>query len=349
MQTTVSELAALIDATIEGDPAAVITAPAKIEEAGPGTITFLGNLAYESYLYTTTATAILVNRDFEPRQPVQTTLLRVDDVYQTVSQLLAIFGAQSQPPTSGTIDPLAAVADAATLQPGVSVGKFSVISPRAEIGAGTTIGDQVFIGPGVKIGKNCHLYPGVRVLQDCVIGDDCILHANAVIGGDGFGFAPDPDSGRYEKIPQIGNVVLHDRVEVGAGTTIDRATMGSTVIHEGVKLDNLIQIAHNVVVGPNTVIAAMAGIAGSAKIGANCQIGGQVGIGGHVKIADGTRMQAQTGVTNSVRQPGRELGGSPHMNFRDFMRSSVIFRRLPQLISELTSRLKALEEKANEA
>lgn len=344
MQITAADLAKMINATVEGDPEALISSPAKIEEAGPGSITFLGNLAYEHHLYETRATAVLVTKTFQPKQPVSPTLLRVDDVYSTVSQLLAVYQRREADQTSRAVSVHAAVDDSAQLAADVSVGKFSVVSEEAQIGEGTIILDQVYIGPKVKIGANCLLHPGVRILRDCVLGDDCVLHSNVVIGGDGFGFAPDTGTGHYNKVPQIGNVIIGDRVEIGASTTIDRATMGATVIRDGVKLDNLIQIAHNVDIGENTVIAALAGVAGSVKIGANCRIGGQVGIAGHCSIADGTQIQAQAGVSNSIREKGTSLGGSPHMSFRDFMRSSAVFRRLPQVIEDLRKRLKRLEE-----
>lgn len=343
MQITAAKLAEMINATIEGDPEVIISAPAKIEEAGPGTITFLGNLAYEHYLYDTGATAVLVSKNFQPKAPVSPTLLRVDDVYSTVSQLLSVYQQSESDQTNRAISAKASVDETAKLSNEVRIGKFSIVSEGAEIGTGSVILDQVYVGPNVKVGKNCTIYPGVRILRDCVIGDDCIIHSNVVIGGDGFGFAPDPATGRYNKVPQIGNVIIHNRVEIGASTTIDRATMGSTIIHEGVKLDNLIQIAHNVEIGKNTVIAALAGVAGSAKIGANCRIGGQAGISGHCIIADGAQIQGQAGVTNSIREEGASLGGSPHMKFSDFMRSSAVFRQLPQVINDLRKRLEKLE------
>jgi len=344
MQITAAKLAEMINATVEGDPQVIISAPAKIEEAGPGTITFLGNLAYEHHLYDTTATAVLVSKDFQPKSPVTPTLLRVDDVYSTVSQLLSVYQQSESEQTNRAISASAAVDATAKLADEVRIGKFSIISERAEIGKGSVILDQVYVGPNVKIGANCLIYPGVRILRDCIIGDDCVVHSNVVIGGDGFGFAPDPETGRYSKVPQIGNVVIHNRVEIGASSTIDRATMGSTIIRDGVKLDNLIQIAHNVEIGENTVIAAQAGIAGSVKIGANCRIGGQAGISGHCTIADGVQIQGQSGISNNIREEGASLGGSPHMKFSEFMRSSAVLRRLPQIINDLRKRLTKLEE-----
>ena len=345
MQITAAKLAEMIGAVVEGDPDVNISAPAKIEEAGPGSITFLANPAYEHHLYTTGASAVLVSLDFAPREPVRPTLLRVADVYGTVSNLLAVYQTDEASSTKRAVSAHAAVEADAKLGEDVRIGKFSVVESGASVGAGTVVLDQVYIGPNVSVGKNCVLYPGVRILRDCVVGDDCILHANVVVGGDGFGFAPDPETGRYNKVPQIGNVVIHDRVEIGASTTIDRATMGSTVIRSGVKLDNLIQVAHNVEIGENTVIAALAGIAGSAKIGRNCRIGGQVGIGGHCTLADGTQVQAQAGVINNIVKEGAKLGGSPHMHYPDYLRSYAVFKHLPSVVGKLKKELAELRSK----
>ena len=351
MTITAAELARQIGATVEGDDSVVITAPAKIEEGKPGTITFLADPAYEPYLYATEASAVLVGLDFQPKQPVSTTLLRVADVRATIGQLLGLYSnAQAAATTRGT-SASAAVADSAQLGADVRIGKFSVVGEGASVGDGTVVYDQVYVGDGVTIGKNCVLHPGVRVLHDCVIGDNCVLHANVVIGGDGFGFVPDPETNVYNKVAHVGNVVLEDDVEIGAGTTVDRAVMGSTILRQGVKLDNLIQIAHNVEIGRNTVIAAMTGVAGSAKVGANCRIGGQVGIAGHRKVADGTQVAAQTGITSNVRGPNAVLAGTPHMHFPDFTRSHVHFKSLPDLVSqlrELRAEVKALKAAAVE-
>jgi UDP-3-O-[3-hydroxymyristoyl] glucosamine N-acyltransferase len=342
MKITAAKLAEMIGATVEGNPDVVISSPAKIEEAGPGSITFLANPAYEHHLYNTKASAVLVSLDFAPREAISPTLLRVADVYGTVSNLLTVYQQDEATQTKRAVSAHAAVAPDARLGADVRIGKFSVVEAGASIGNGTVILDQVYVGPNVSIGKNCVVYPGVRILRDCVVGDDCILHANVVVGGDGFGFAPDPESGRYSKVPQIGNVVIHDRVEIGASTTIDRATMGSTVIRSGVKLDNLIQVAHNVEIGENTVIAALAGIAGSAKIGDNCRIGGQVGIGGHCKLADGTQVQAQAGVINNITKEGAKLGGSPHMHYPDYLRSYAVFKHLPTVVAKLKKEIAEL-------
>lgn len=343
MQITAAQLALYINAEVQGDPDVIITAPGEIENAGPGTITFLSNDAYEQYLYTTKASVVLVARDFKERQAVKPTLLRVNDVRQTVGQLLAMYQQAVEAQRPREISERAFIAPSASLGQRINVGAFSSVGEKSVIGDGTIILDQVSVGRNVRIGKNCLLHPGVRILDNCVIGDDCVFHANVVIGGDGFGFAPDPDTGRYEKIPHLGNVIIHDRVEIGASTTVDRATIGATLIKSGVKLDNLIQIAHNVEIGENTVIAAMAGVAGSAKIGANCRIGGQVGIGGHCTLADGTQVQAQAGVINNIKQEGARLGGSPHMHYPDYLRSYAEFKHLPATITKLNKRIKELE------
>lgn len=343
MKITAAALANMINATVEGDPEVVISTPAKIEEAGPGSITFLANPAYEHFLYDSRATAVLVSRDFQPKAKVSATMLRVDNVYETVSQLLALYQQDEATKTRRAISGNAAIDEAAHLGENVRIGKFSVVEAGASIGEGSVILDQVYIGPSVRIGKRCTVYPGVRILRDCIVGDDCVLHANVVVGGDGFGFVPD-EKNQYKKVPQIGNVVIEDRVEIGAGTTIDRATMGSTIIRSGVKLDNLIQIAHNVEIGPNTVIAAQAGVAGSSKIGANCRIGGQAGIAGHVKIADGTQIQAQSGVGSNITDSSAQLGGTPAFKFSDYMRSYAVFKQLPELNRLIPRMKKQLDE-----
>ena len=344
MQITAAQLAAQINATVEGNPDVVITGPGQIDKSSPGKISFLAEASYEHFLYTTDAAAVLVARDFVARKPFSTTLIRVDDVRQTVGQLLSLYQSAARQYQPNKVSERAVVEDSANIAENVGIGHFSTVGHGASVGEGTVIMDQVTIGPNVKIGKNCLLHAGVRVLHDCVIGDDCVLHANVVIGGDGFGFSPDPKSGRYHKVPHVGNVVIHNRVEIGASTTVDRATMGSTIIHAGVKLDNLIQIAHNVEIGENTVIAALAGVAGSAKIGANCRVGGQVGIGGHCTLADGTQVQAQAGVINTIREEGAKLGGSPHMHYPDYLRSYAVFKHLPRLLAKIHSRLEALEK-----
>ncbi len=340
MQLSAKELADILGGTVEGDPKITVNRPSKIEEGGKGSISFLGNPKYEAYAYQTTASVLLVNRQFQPRQKIAATLIRVDDVYASIAVLLQHFGDQDK--ATGVIAAEASIAQSASLGDGVSVGRFSVVEEEATIGNGSVIGDQVYIGKGVRIGRNALIHPGVKILKHCVLGDNCVLHANVVIGSDGFGFAPQAD-GSYQKIAHVGNVVIEDDVEIGAGTTIDRGTMGSTTIRKGVKLDNLVQIAHNVEVGQNTVIAAQTGIAGSTKIGKSCRIGGQVGFAGHLHIADGTEIQAQSGLASSIETPQTQLFGSPAIGYKDYIRSYAIFRKLP----DLYKRLFQLEKQVN--
>ncbi len=342
MQLSALEIAQLLNGSVEGDPEVKVSRPSKIEEGGKGTITFLANDKYEDFAYTTTASVLLVSRDFQPKQPIAATLVRVENVYSSLSLLLEKYGSQIK--VSSGISAQAFVHPTAMLGENIAVGMFSVIEEHAKIGAGCQIATQVYIGRNVEIGKNVIIYPGVKIMHDCIIGDNCVIHSNVVIGSDGFGFAPQAD-GTYQKIPQTGNVLIGNNVEIGAGTTIDRATMGSTVIHAGVKLDNLIQVAHNVEIGENTVIAAQAGIAGSTKIGKNCRIGGQVGFVGHLTIADGTQIQAQSGIASNVKEPNTALFGYPAIPYNDYVRSYAIFKKLPNLYKLLLD----LEKKVNKS
>ncbi len=333
MQVSAQQLAALLQGTVEGDPDILVQGPAKIEEAQKGSITFLGNMKYEPFAYTTNASVLLVSNSFVPSQPISATLIRVNDVYAAIATLLGHFGDQLNTDVF-TISEKASVHPTVRVGERCSIGDYVVIAENVSIGSGSRIFPQVYIGNNVKIGKGVTLFPGVRIYTDCIIGDNCILHANVVIGSDGFGFAPQQD-GTFQKVPQIGNVIIESDVEIGSNTTIDRATMGSTIIRSGVKLDNLIQIAHNVEIGKNTVVAAQTGIAGSTKVGENCMIGGQVGIVGHVKIADRTRIQAQSGVSADVSEPGTALYGSPAFSYSSFLRSFAVFKKLPELLKRL--------------
>lgn len=339
MQVTARELSHLLNGRVEGDPETLVTGPSKIEEGEPGTITFLANPKYERFVYTTRASLILVNEAFQPAQPITATLIRVSDVYSAVAALLEKFGNASSNGQSSGIHALAFVSPEATIGAHVSIGAYAVVEAGAVVGDHCVLDPQSYIGKNARVGDSCHLYPGVKVYHDCVIGARCIIHSNAVIGSDGFGFAPQAD-GSFVKIAQVGNVVIEDDVEVGSGTIIDRATMGSTKIAKGAKLDNLIQVAHNVEIGENTVIAAQAGIAGSSKIGANAMIGGQAGIAGHLKIANGTKIQAQAGINRNITQENTAVYGSPALDYNDFLRAYAIFRRLP----DLEKRLRYLEE-----
>ena len=311
-QVTAQQIAARLGGEVVGNPDVTVSAPARIESGKPGTVCFYANPKYEHYLYSCQASVILVNRSFEPAQPITATLVKVDDAYASVAELLGWFQQLRQARPRGNR----------------FCARFSLrrsIACSARIGRGTCIFPQVYLGPRVKVGRNCILYPGVKVYHDCVIGDNCIVHANAVIGADGFGFAPTED-GSYKKIPQTGNVVLEDNVEVGACTTIDRATMGSTIIRRGVKLDNLCQVAHNVEVGENTVMAAQGGIAGSARIGKQCMIGGQSGFNGHITVADHTTVAARTGVIGNVKKEGETLLGYPAIDLKTYMKAYAKFK-----------------------
>ena len=330
-------IAQLVQGNVEGNPAIEIHGPARIEEGTPGTISFLADAKYESFAYTTRSSALLVSEAFQPQQPISVTLIRVADVRQAVAQLLQQFDHQGGP-ASG-IHPTAIVEEGASVDPTAQVGRLVIIDKGARIGARTIIHDQVTIGPDVTIGADCVVYPGVRIYRQTQIGDRCTLHSNTVLGSDGFGFVPN-DAGVYEKVPQVGHVILEDDVEVGSNCVIDRATMGATVIETGVKLDNLIQIAHNVRIGAHTVIAAQAGVAGSTRIGPHCQIGGQVGIVGHTEIAEGTRIQAQSGIASAVKEPHQALFGSPAIPYGNYIRSYAVFKRLP----EMEKRLRNLEK-----
>ena len=313
MEITAQTLAELLGGEIVGDPQTVVTAPARIEQARRGDVCFFANPKYERYIYDTKASVLLVNRSFEPKKPVPATLIKVDDAYAAVSVLLDFFARLRRTRKRGN-----------RLWARLSLRRSVALSAR--LGKGTYVYPQVYVGPHVRIGKDCILYPGVRIYHDCVIGDGCILHAGAVIGADGFGFAPCGD-GSYRKIPQLGNVVVGDNVEIGANTTVDRATMGSTVIRSGVKIDNLCQVAHNVEVGQDTVIAALSGIAGSGKLGAHCMIGGQSGINGHISVADHTVLAARSGIIGDLREPGTTLMGYPAVEYGTYMRAYALFRR----------------------
>lgn len=339
MKITAQEISNIVQGEIEGDPDVIINRPSKIEEGEEGTISFLANPKYHEYAYSTKASVLLVSKDFHPEKTIKPTLIKVENVYSSLSKLLSSF--ETKPENSG-ISALSSVSDSSIIHETVSIGNFAVVSEGVNIGENTIISDQVFLGKNVKIGKNCLLYPGVKIYHDCEIGNDCIIHANAVIGSDGFGFATD-ESGEYKKIPQIGNVVIEDQVEIGSNTTIDRATMGSTMIHKGVKLDNLIQVGHNVSIGQNTVIAAQTGIAGSTKIGRNCQIGGQVGFVGHLNIPDGTRIQAQSGIASSPKEENTKLFGTPAIDYMNYVKSYAHFKQLPALIRELNTLKKEIE------
>lgn len=327
IKLTAREIAEHLGGDITGNPDAEATSPARIEYGKRGNICFLANLKYEKYLYTTDASIVLVTRSFTPREPVKATLIAVDDAYQAVADLLDYFSSLKKSRKRGGwfFNILRFNSIRGRIGRGTYIGEFTVVERKAHVGRNCQIHPQVYIGRNVKIGDNVTIYPGVKIYHDCVIGNNCILHAGSVIGADGFGFAPRED-GSYKKIQQTGNVVLEDNVEIGANTCIDRATMGSTIIHKGVKLDDLVMIAHNVEIGAHTVMAAMCGVAGSTHIGEHCVFGGQCGIGGHIQIADHTTFAAKTGLMKDWKTPGQSLMGYPAMTYMQYMRAYSAFK-----------------------
>lgn len=343
MQFTATQIALLLNGRIEGAADAIVTSFGKIEEAQEGQLTFLANPKYEDYLYTTSASVAIVNENYELRRPVKPTLIRVADAYSAFAQLLNKYQEMVTQQMKGIQQPCY-LATSAAIGQDVFIGAFSYVGEKVKIGNNTKIFPSAFIGDNVAIGDHCIIHPGVKIYHDCVLGNNVVVHAGTVIGSDGFGFAPQAD-GSFKKVPQIGNVVIEDNVEIGANTTIDRATMGSTCIKAGAKLDNLIQIAHNVEVGHSTVIAAQAGVSGSTKIGNNVMIGGQAGLVGHIQIADGSKINAQSGVSKSLKEPYSAVTGSPAGDYTAALRSQAVFRNLPQLekrIHELEQLVKQL-------
>jgi len=345
MEFTAQQIADFLGGEIQGNPSVKVHTFSKIEEGEPGTLSFLSNPKYNQYIYDCKSSIVLVNRDFQPEKEVKATLILVEDAYQSLARLMSLVD-QTKPKKTG-ISPLACVSSTA------KIGENAYIAPFVYIGENVTIGKNAMLHPhsciedGSKLGENVTLFSGVKIYNDCVIGNNCILHAGSIIGSDGFGFAPTED-GSYNKIPQMGNVVIEDNVEIGANTVIDRATLGSTFIRKGIKLDNLIQIAHNVEIGENTVIAAQTGVSGSTKIGKHCILAGQVGIAGHLNIADGTIFGAQAGVAKSVKAPNQIFQGTPSVPLSIFQRSSVVYKNLPEIqktIFELQKQIQDLENK----
>lgn len=341
MEFTVRQIAALLDGEVQGNDSLSIKDLAKIEDGVPGSISFLSNLKYEPFLYTTKASAVIVDRNFEPKKPVEATLIFVENSYSAFTRLLEEYHKLLMFSRVGIEQP-SFIAEGSKTGEKVYRGAFSYIGRNCTIGNNVKIYPNAYIGDNVTIGDNSVIHVGVRILDNCQIGRFCTIHPNAVIGSDGFGFAPQPD-GSYKTIPQLGNVILEDYVSVGANTTIDCATLGSTIIRQGVKLDNLIQIAHNVEVGKNTVIAAQTGVAGSTQIGEQCVIAGQVGFAGHISIANQTKVGAQSGVGKTITQEGLSLNGSPAFDLKDSLRSLTVYRRLP----DLETRVNTLEKKMN--
>ena len=333
----------MLEGRVEGNENAVVSKLCKIEEGEEGGLSFLANPKYNHYLYSTKASIVIINEDFEPEEEIKTTVIRVKDAYSCFAKLLEIYN-QYRLNKSG-VSSLAFIDKQAEIAEDVYVGEFAVISKGAKIGKGSKIYPHVYIGDDVKIGENVTLFAGVRIYHDTVIGNNCILHSGAVLGADGFGFAPLAD-GTFKKIAQIGNVVIEDDVEIGANATIDRATMGSTKVMKGTKIDNLCQLGHNVVIGQSTAMAAQTGVAGSTKIGSNCFIGGQVGFSGHIKVGDRCSIGAQAGIISDVKDEARIIG-SPAIDAKAYMKSYVYFRKLEQMknkMDELEKRLAALEK-----
>lgn len=343
MTFSAATIAQLAGGRVEGNAQAAVSGFGKIEEAQAGQLAFLANPKYEEYLYTTQASVVIVNESLELKQAVQATLIRVPDAYSAFAALLSQYEAMQRQMLSGREEP-SFVHDTATMGNDVYIGAFAYIGKNVRIGNNVKIYPQVFIGDDVTIGDNTVLNPGVKVYHRCVLGKNVIVHAGTVIGSDGFGFAPQAD-GTFKKVPQMGNVVLEDDVEVGSNSTIDRATIGSTMVHAGAKIDNLVQIAHNVEIGSHTVIAAQTGISGSTKVGKGVMIGGQVGIVGHIKIGDGAKINAQSGVSKSLDN-GKAVTGSPAYDYTSALRSQAVSRRLPELekkVKELEAVIAALK------
>ena len=341
MKFLASQIAALLSGTVDGDPNAEVWNVAKIEEGRPGMLSFLANPKYTSYIYETQSSVVIVNRDFEPKQPVAATLIRVDDAYASFAKLLAYYDQLSQDKRG--VSSLAFVSPTAKLGENLYLGEFAFIGENATIGDNVKVYPQVYVGDGVVVGDNTTLYPGVRLYRNTVIGQRCIVHAGAVIGADGFGFAPQED-GHYEKIPQVGNVVVDDDVEIGANTTIDRSTMGSTRVHKGVKLDNLVHLAHNVEVGENSALAAQVGVSGSTHLGKNCVVGGQSGFVGHLHIADGSKFGGQSGIMGNIKQENQEFMGTPILPLRQYLTSNARFRHIDEMARKIDALEKELEQ-----
>lgn len=331
---TASELAQLLGGTVVGNSSVKVWKPAKIEAGETGAISFYGNPKYEAYVYTCASSIILVPQDFEPKQSLTATLIKVADVYASLGQLMGHFQAAQEAAKTAqnevSISPQAYVHESAEIGEGARIEAFAYVGAGAKIGKNAQVQAHVYIGDEVQIGSNVRLYSGVKIYAGCQLGDGVVVHANAVIGSDGFGFAPQAD-GSFKKIPQLGTVLIGDEVEIGANTVIDRATMDATILEDGVKLDNLVQIAHNVKIGKHTVMASQVGVAGSTQIGEQCMIGGQVGFAGHLKIAKGTKIQAQSGLAQSVKEEGTALWGSPAIDYKQYYRCAIVFKNLPDL------------------
>lgn len=339
MKFTATQIAGILEGEVEGNPQIAVHKLSKIEEGEKGSLTFLANPKYTSFIYSTKASITIVNKDFIPEQDLSTTLIKVEDAYKSFSKLLEYYNQVKNNKVG--IETPAFVSESVVYGDGFYLGAFSYLGDNVEIGKNVKIYPNVYIGDNVTIGDNVMVFAGSKIYSESIVGDNCVIHSGAIIGADGFGFTPN-EKGEYSKVPQTGNVILEDNVDVGAGTTIDRATLGSTVLRKGVKLDNQIQIAHNVEIGEHTAIAAQTGIAGSTKIGKHCLIGGQVGIVGHITIGDRVRIQAQSGIGRNVKDD-EVLQGSPALNYGDYNKSYVHFKNLPKLVNTITNLEKKVE------
>jgi UDP-3-O-[3-hydroxymyristoyl] glucosamine N-acyltransferase len=342
MEFSAKQIAQIIDGIVEGDENILVSNLSKIEEGTIGTLSFLANPAYTNYIYSTNASIVIVNKSFVLENPVKLscTLIRVENAYESFAKLLELYN-QINTEKEGVEQP-SFVSSNATIGVNCYVGAFAYIGQNVSIGNHVKIYPHVYIGDNCKIGNNTTLFSGVKIYHDCLIGKNCTIHASTVVGSDGFGFAPNNEGHVFTKVPQIGNVIIEDDVEIGSNSSIDRATLGSTILRKGVKLDNLVQIAHNVEIGENTVIAGLSGIAGSTKVGKNCMIGAQVGVAGHLRIANGVKIAGQSGIGSSIDKEGEILQGSPAFNIGEFKRSYVLFRGLPKLnnkVSDLTKKI----------
>ncbi|MBR0165528.1 MAG: UDP-3-O-(3-hydroxymyristoyl)glucosamine N-acyltransferase [Prevotella sp.] len=340
MEFTAKQIAEFVQGRVEGDENATVNTFAKIEEGVHGAISFLSNPKYTHYIYETKSSVVLINEDVVLDKPVSATLIRVKNAYECVAKLLQLY--ESMKPKKTGIDEKASISSKATIGKDVYIGPFAVIGEGAVIGDGTQIYPHTVIGDGVTVGEKCLIYPNVTIYQGCKLGNNVTIHAGSVIGADGFGFAPNTEG--YDKIPQIGIVIIEDNVEIGANTCIDRSTMGQTIIHKGVKLDNLIQVAHNCEIGENTVMSAQAGMAGSTKIGAWCMVGGQAGFAGHIQIADKTFIGAQCGVIKNTKGNGESLIGSPAMDPKMFFKAKAVYPKLPEMYRQIATLRKEIDE-----
>ena len=333
MKFTAAQIAGILEGEVEGNPEVEVSKLSKIEEGIPGSLSFLSNPKYTQYIYTTKASAVIVDKNFKAENEINTTLIRVDDAYKSFSKLLEYYN-QVKMNKTGIEQPVF-ISESANYGKNIYIGAFAYISDNVKIGDNVKIYPNVYIGDNVIIANNVTLFSGAKIYSDTQIGNNCVIHSSAILGADGFGFSPN-EKGEFIKVPQTGNVIIEENVDIGAATSIDRATLGSTIIRKGVKLDNQIQIAHNVEIGKNTVIAAQTGIAGSTKIGENCMIGGQVGIAGHLSIGNNVRIQAQSGIGRNVKD-NETLQGSPSFTYNDYNKSYVHFKNLPKIIHRLTT------------